>query len=71
MSETDFAKILEAHEELLQACHKAIAYDRAIRACANDPAKMTAYGTAEGDDLDDLYDAWITAARAAIAKAAT
>ena len=42
----------------------AIAYDSAIQACANSPDAMSSHCTAEGDTLDDLYAAWITAARA-------
>lgn len=32
-----------------------LAYDRAIRACANDPEKMSSFCSANGDDLDTLY----------------
>jgi hypothetical protein len=42
----------------------AIAYDSAIQACANSPDAMSSHCTAEGDTLDDLYAAWISAARA-------
>lgn len=32
-----------------------LAYDRAIRACANDPEKMSSFCSADGEDLDTLY----------------
>jgi hypothetical protein len=44
----------------------AVAYDDAIRACANDPDKMSSYCSAEGDDLDALYLRWMNLARAAL-----
>jgi len=50
--------------DLARAC---VAYDDAIRACANDPARMTSFSTAAGDDLDGLYFAWAEKARALIA----
>lgn len=52
---------------ILGACVKAIAYDEAIRSCADDPKKMASFCTAEGESLDSLYAAWITAARGAVA----
>lgn len=41
-----------------------LAYDAAIRNCANDPARMTSDCTAEGDDLDALYMKWLALAQA-------
>ena len=32
-----------------------LAYDAAIRSCANDPEKMSSFCSAQGDDLDALY----------------
>ena len=40
------------------ACEAAIAYDRAIRACANDPDKMASFCTLQGETLDTLYLDW-------------
>ena len=54
-------------EALANACEAAIRYDEAIRACADDPDKMASYCTAEGDDLDKLYDDWMSQSRAALA----
>jgi hypothetical protein len=60
---------LKAHRQLLRdACFAAIEYDKAIRACANDPEKMASFCTAQGQNLDDLYLAWIGATRNAIYK---
>jgi hypothetical protein len=59
-------------ERALGACaDSAIAYDEAIHGCANDPERMASFCTAQGDDLDALYLAWLDAARdakAALAK---
>lgn len=52
--------LAEAAREIVDA---AIAYDDAIRSCANDPEKMTEFGTAQGDDLDSLYMRWMTLVR--------
>jgi len=59
----------ETARELLEACKAAIAYDRAINSCADDPDKMASYCTAQSDTLDTLYDDWISKSRTAIAKA--
>lgn len=40
-----------------------LAYDAAIRACADDPEKMASFCTAEGDDLDMLYAHMLNAAQ--------
>ncbi len=59
--------MLKAHKALLlKACHAAVEYDKAIRSCANEPEKMASFCTAQGQNLDDLYRAWINAARKAI-----
>ncbi len=64
----DILRIVNAHELFVKACQAAIIYDTAIQECVNDPEKMTAYGTGQGDTLDDLYADWITKSRAALAK---
>jgi uncharacterized protein YqfA (UPF0365 family) len=51
-------------ERAIEVARLAVAYDSAIQACANNPDAMTSHCTAEGDTLDDLYEAWIAAARA-------
>lgn len=61
--------LLAAATDLLEAAQAAIAYDKLIRGAANDPQKMSSACTAEGDDLDVLYERWMTLSRAAIAKA--
>lgn len=58
-----------AHEDFVSAAKAAVAYDKAIMSCANNPAKMATFCTAEGDDLDSLYADWIEKSRAALAKA--
>lgn len=63
------ARTMAAAPQMLEACLAAVVYDDAIRSCANDPEKMTEFGTAEGDDLDALYLDWMTKSRAAIASA--
>ena len=62
------ARLIAAAPDLLEAAKAAVAYDEAIRGCANDPDKMSSYCTAGGDDLDTLYFRWLTLARAGIAK---
>ena len=61
---------LAAGDALHAAAVAAVAYDDAIQACANDPDRMSSYCSAEGDDLDTLYAAWINASRTALAKVA-
>lgn len=51
---------------LRSAARAAIAYDEAIQRCGNDPDSMSSFCTAEGDDLDSLYAAWISQSRAAL-----
>lgn len=46
-----------------------LAYDKAIESCANDPAKMASFCSAQGDNLDMLYHAMLTAARAVVGGA--
>lgn len=61
-------RLMVAAPELLEACKAALVYDQAIRACANDPDRMSSFCTAEGNDLDALYFAWMSMSQAAIAK---
>ena len=71
-SEADAAFIVQAcnsHDDLVAACKAAIAYDNAIRNSANDPEKMASFCTAQGDDLDSLYESWISLSRAALKRA--
>lgn len=64
---------LQAIVGLLAALKKSaetvIAYDLAIKSCADDPAKMATFCTAQGEDLDALYFAMTYAAREAEALA--
>jgi len=62
------ARLIAAAPDLYAAAVAAIAYDAAIHSCANDPDKMTEFGTAQGDDLDLLYADWIDKAGAGLAK---
>ena len=48
-----------------------LAYDAAIRSCANDPEKMASFCSAEGDDLDMLYAHMLNAAHAVESETAT
>ena len=63
------ARLIAAAPELLAAAQAAIAYDREIQACANDPDKMSSHCSAAGQTLDELYSDWLHKSRAAIAKA--
>lgn len=54
-------------QQAIEAMEAALAYDEAIRSCANDPDKMSSYCTAQGDDLDSLYFGWLDKSRAALA----
>lgn len=63
------ARIIEVSPDLFAAAEAAIKYDQAIIECANDPDKMASYCTAEGKDLDALYDDWISKSKEAIKKA--
>jgi hypothetical protein len=62
----DCYTIARAIAPLVEACQAGIAYDKAIKRCANDPSKMASYCTAQGDDLDDLYLTWIIKCREAL-----
>lgn len=63
------AHLIAAAPELYEAAAAAVAYDDAIRSCANDPDRMASFCTAAGDDLDSLYADWIFKSSAALAKA--
>lgn len=63
------ARLLVAAPELLEACKAALAYDKAIRSCGNDPERMSSFCTVSGEDLDTLYFSWVNKSRSAIAKA--
>lgn len=66
------ARLIAAAPDLLAACSAALAYDAAIQRRVVDGAvniMATGGAVAQGDDLDSLYEAWIVAARAAVAKA--
>lgn len=71
-SESGFLEGIEHVLERLEAaeavCKLAILYDDAIRACANDPKKMSSFCTAQGDNLDAIYLDWITKARSYVKK---
>jgi hypothetical protein len=67
----DRDRLKAENQELRGACEAALAYDKAIKSCANDPDKMASYCTAEGETLDCLYANWISKSIAAIAKAET
>lgn len=60
--------LLAERDALREAAQAALAYDSAIQSCANDPNAMSSFCTAVGDDLDTLYEAWITKSRAALAQ---
>ena len=62
-------RAVNAYAALIDAARAAITYDAAIQACANDPARMASFCTAEGENLDALYEAWITKSRVALALA--
>ena len=63
-----FTTIVDAvYGPVVEAAKAAILYDAAIQSCANDPKRMTEFLTAQGDDLDALYDNWIGKSRAALA----
>lgn len=54
------ANLIKTFLQCAEACaDAAINYDAAIKACANDPARMTSYQTGQGEDLDTLYARWI------------
>ncbi len=51
-----------------EAMESAIIYDKAIRSCSNDPKKMASFCSAQGKDLDTLYNSWIYRSTRALAK---
>lgn len=55
---------------LESAARAAIAYDKAIKACANSPELMYSWSPSQGRRLDVLYADWISKSRAALAVAA-
>jgi hypothetical protein len=66
------ANLIAACPDLLAACEAAIQYDEGIlgRAARGEvDLRESGGGVATGEDLDALYNDWITKARAAIAKA--
>lgn len=66
---TDSPRLLAHIEALRVACQAALTYDRAIfrRGQDNEITESLARGAiAQGEDLDALYDNWITKARAAL-----
>lgn len=52
------------------AVRAAIAYDKAIKDCANSPQSMSSWCTAQGDSLDVLYADWVSKSRVALAVVA-
>ena len=64
-------ELMKQSKTLAEASEAALAYDFAIRSCANDPDKMASYCTSQGDTLDDLYLAWLTKSRFALHIRAT
>lgn len=58
----------EALDAMEAAARAAVAYDDAIRACANSPEKMASFCSAQGEDLDALYEKWQTLSISALAK---
>lgn len=45
------------------ACKAAIAYDKAIQSCSNDPEMMASFCTSQGATLDTLYLDWLEKSR--------
>lgn len=52
--------------KLVEAAEAALAYDTVVRIVASNPEMITQYSTAEGKDLDDLYDEWMRKTRDAL-----
>jgi hypothetical protein len=66
------ARLIAASPDLLAACRAVLRYDGSIlgRAARGEVDLLEKGGAvASGDDLDELYNAMVDAARAAIAKA--
>lgn len=57
--------IVESINGTVKLAAAVLAYDTAIESCANDPAKMASFCSAQGDDLDALYLRMVSAARSA------
>jgi hypothetical protein len=51
---------------IILACEAAVAYDEAIVACSNSPARMASFCTSQGDTLDTLYVDWISKSKYAL-----
>jgi len=66
---SSLTSILGSFDSLVAAAQAALAYDRAISSCANEPGKMASFCTAQGDDLDTLYFNWVNASKQALAQA--
>jgi len=60
----------DALDALEAAARAAVAYDHAIRSCADSPEKMASFCTAQGDNLDTLYAQWQAYALDGLAKLA-
>ena len=63
------ASLISAAPDMYEALEAATRYDDAIRSCANNPYKMASFCTAEGEELDTLYDDWVQKSRQALKKA--
>jgi len=50
-----FREYFERNEIFMRLPNLVLEYDKAIKACANDPEKMSSFCTVQGDTLDDLY----------------
>lgn len=66
----DRLKFSQRVQRLEGAVRAAIAYDKAIKDCANSPQSMSSWCTAQGDSLDVLYADWVSKSRAALAVVA-
>lgn len=58
---------IKLQQMLVDACEAALKYDSLIEQCSNDPNKMSSACTAEGDDLDTLYEDWLNKSNLALA----
>ncbi len=57
-------------DRLILACRAGLRYGLAIVAASEkQPESMNLWRTVEGDDLDDLFEAWVGACEAALEKA--
>ncbi|MCX7283939.1 MAG: hypothetical protein NTX28_07820 [Novosphingobium sp.] len=55
-------------KSIVDAALAAIAYDKAIQGCADNPDAMFSYCTAQGETLDSLYADWIAKSRAVLGE---